>query len=170
MTEREAMQKAFEIIGVLKPDNFVHRELQGKAWDSLRQALAQPEPQVCCGDYEKCVKSCTPKGRWLAEKEFTKENPLPTVDIGVDVTPEGTHVVACYNRHDAVQEMFYSQFHPLNKPEQKPVRWFQQFGDAPPKREWVGLADDVVAMIEKTVVTRKQAIRMIEHHLKELNT
>ena len=43
MTDREAMQKAFEIIGVLKPDNFVHRELQGEAWDALRQALAQPE-------------------------------------------------------------------------------------------------------------------------------
>tara|TARA_R110000868_G_scaffold92773_1_gene257332 strand:+ start:223 stop:690 length:468 start_codon:yes stop_codon:yes gene_type:complete len=41
---------------------------------------------------------------------------------------------------------------------------------APPRKEWVSLADDVVAMIEKTVVTRKQAIRMIEHHLKELNT
>lgn len=40
----------------------------------------------------------------------------------------------------------------------------------PPRKEWVSLADDVVAMIEKTVVTRKQAIRMIEHHLKELNT
>jgi hypothetical protein len=40
---------------------------------------------------------------------------------------------------------------------------------APPRKEWVGLADDVVAMIEKTVLTRKQAIRMIEHHLKELN-
>jgi hypothetical protein len=26
------------------------------------------------------------------------------------------------------------------KPEQEPVRWFQQFGDAPPKREWVGLS------------------------------
>jgi hypothetical protein len=72
MTEREAMQKAFEIIGVLKPDNFVHRELQGEAWDALRQALAQPEPQVCCGNYEKCVKSCTPRGRWLAEKELSR--------------------------------------------------------------------------------------------------
>lgn len=118
MTEREAMQKAFEIIGVLKPDNFVHRELQGEAWDALRQALAQPEPQVCCGDYEKCIKSCTPRGRWLAEKEFTKEKPLPLVDIGVDVTPKGTHVVAFYNKHNAVQEMFYSKFHPLAKFEQ----------------------------------------------------
>ncbi len=33
---------------------------------------AQPEPQVCCGDYEKCMKPCTPRGRWLAEKELAK--------------------------------------------------------------------------------------------------
>jgi hypothetical protein len=25
---------------------------------------------VCCNDYEKCIKPCTPKGRWLAEKEL----------------------------------------------------------------------------------------------------
>lgn len=49
-----------------------------------------------------------------------QEEPLPLVDIGVDVTPEGTHVVACYNRPDVVQKMFYSQFHPLTKPEQEP--------------------------------------------------
>ena len=30
----------------------------------------------------------------------------------------------------------------LAQPEQEPVRWFQQFGDAPPKREWVGLTLD----------------------------
>jgi hypothetical protein len=47
------------------------------------------------------------------------EQLLPPVDIGVDVTSEGTHVVAFYNRPDAVQEMFYSQFHPLAKPEQE---------------------------------------------------
>ena len=28
---------------------------------------------VCCGDYEKCIQSCTPRGRWLAEKESRKE-------------------------------------------------------------------------------------------------
>jgi hypothetical protein len=33
---------------------------------------AQPEPQVCCGDYEKCMKACTPRGRWLGEKESRK--------------------------------------------------------------------------------------------------
>ena len=38
----------------------------------LRQALAQPEPQVCCGDYEKCMKPCTPRGRWLANQQMTR--------------------------------------------------------------------------------------------------
>lgn len=28
--------------------------------------------------------------------------------------------------------------------EQEPVRWFQQFGDAPPRKEWVGLTDDEI--------------------------
>jgi hypothetical protein len=29
-------------------------------------------------------------------------------------------------------------------PEQELVRWFQQFGDAPPRKEWVGLTNDEV--------------------------
>jgi hypothetical protein len=40
---------------------------------------------VCCNDYEKCIKPCTPKGRWLAEKELAK--PEHTFD-----TPE-SHIV-----------------------------------------------------------------------------
>ena len=33
--------------------------------------VSQPEqePVVCCGDYATCMKSCTPRGRWLAEQE-----------------------------------------------------------------------------------------------------
>jgi hypothetical protein len=114
---RDVMQKAFEIIGVLKPDNFVHRELQGEAWDALRAALSN------------------------------YEEPLPPVDIGVDVTPEGTHVTAFYRRPDAVQEMFYSQFHPLTKPEM-PTKIFgpnlEQILNAAGfyRREWVGLTNE----------------------------
>ena len=39
---------------------------------SLESQPAQPEPQVCCGDYEKCMKACTPRGRWLANKQITR--------------------------------------------------------------------------------------------------
>lgn len=42
-------------------------------YDALYKARwpAQPEqePIVCCGDYATCMKSCTPRGRWLAEQE-----------------------------------------------------------------------------------------------------
>jgi len=40
----------------------------------------------------------------------------------------------------------------------------------PPQKEWVGLTDEEVSSIEKTVSTRAQAIRAIESKLKEKNT
>ena len=76
------------------------------------------------------------------------EKPLPPVDIGVDVTPEGTHVVACYNRPDAVQEMFYSQFHPLAKLEQSNYSDIVSDGGLDPrnkcvKNEWLSLRNQL---------------------------
>jgi hypothetical protein len=52
----------------------------------------------------------------IAEAE-KQEQPLPPVEIGVDVTVDGASVVAFYRRPDAVIEMFYSQFHPQPKRE-----------------------------------------------------
>ena len=145
---RDAMQKAFQIIGVLKPDNFVHRELQGEAWDALRAALSN------------------------------YEEPLPPVDIGVDVTPEGTHVTAFYRRPDAVQEMFYSQFHPLAKPEM-PTKIFgpnlEQILNAAGfyRREWVGLTDDdhkdFANRTKLLPILAKTLAEFIEAKLKEKN-
>jgi len=37
-----------------------------------RELKAELEPQVCCGDYEKCIKSCTPRGRWLANQQMNR--------------------------------------------------------------------------------------------------
>ena len=119
----------------------------------------------------------------LAQPE--QEEPLPLVDIGVDVTPEGTHVVACYNRPDAVQEMFYSQFHPLTKPQQEPVCDKDPFycwsircqvgkvckHTAPPKRAWAGLTDDEIDQIAAEVCFGYiDVARAIEAKLKERNT
>ena len=61
----------------------------------------------------------------IAEAE-KQEQPLPPVEIGVDVTADGASVVAFYRRSNAVMEMFYSQFHPA------------------PQRTWVGLTDEEV--------------------------
>ena len=112
MTDREAMKMALEALEmhVLGFDGVRKMEL---AIEALETALAQPEPF---------------KPDWVSYRQGVadgaaqpeQEEPLPLVDIGVDVTPGGTHVVACYNRPDAVQEMFYSQFHPLAKPEREP--------------------------------------------------
>ena len=35
---------------------------------------AQPEQEVCvcCGDYARCGKPCTPRGRWLANQQMTR--------------------------------------------------------------------------------------------------
>jgi hypothetical protein len=125
---------------------------------------------VCCNDYEKCIKPCTPKGEWLAKKELAKEEKLSPVGIGVDVTPEGTHVVAVYRRSDAVEEMFYSQFHLLTKPEQEPVRWFQQFGDSPPRKEWVGLSINEALDFFESKLTKAELITEISEFLEKKNT
>jgi hypothetical protein len=119
------------------------------------------------------------------------EEPLPPVDIGVDVTPEGTHVVACYNRPDAVQEMFYSQFHPLAKPEQEPVAqirikngyWIDtpqsqvnhlpnglhDLYIAPPRKPWVGLTKHEIWECQKPGLS-DDVYKLIEAKLKEKNT
>jgi hypothetical protein len=87
----------------------------------LQQALKAFEAIMVEIDAESC-RIIAKNARYGLREELAKpeqEEPLSPVDIGVDVTPEGTHVVAFYNRPDAVQEMFYSQFHPLAKPEPK---------------------------------------------------
>jgi hypothetical protein len=125
MTNRDIMQQAL--------DALIHHRQQTRPIDltdatieALRQELAKPE----------------------------QEEPLSPVDIGVDVTPEGTHVVAFYNRPDAVQEMFYSQFHPLAKPEQDhgfdrtASHMIGEYVDtAPPRKPWVGLTSNEIEAI-----------------------
>jgi len=60
----------------------------------------------------------------LKEALAKQEQPLPPVEIGVDVTSDGASVVAFYRRPNAVMEMFYSQFHPQPKQEQgEPVAY-----------------------------------------------
>jgi hypothetical protein len=68
----------------------------------------------------------------------------------------------------------------LAKPEQEPVRWFQQFGDAPPRKEWVGLTREEIVEAYCSIHVKEWAIggmddvlpftRAIEAKLKEKNT
>ena len=77
------------------------------------------EAQVCCGDYEKCIKACTPRGRWLAEKELTKSEPksISTNDHLCAMLRQVHDVLACTA--------------------------------LPMKREWVGLTDEEINDFDK---------------------
>jgi hypothetical protein len=62
----------------------------------------------------------------------------------------------------------------LANPEQEPMRWFQQFGDAPQSKEWVGLMDEerleLIAYQPHPLADRKAIINAVERLLKEKNT
>ena len=78
-----------------------------------------------------------------------QEQPLPPVEIGVDVTADGASVVAFYRRPNAVMEMFYSQFHPA------------------PQRPWVGLTPEETLGFTSQEMT---VVKYVSKVLQEKNT
>ena len=67
--------------------------------------------------------------------------------------------------HKAIMALYKS----LAQPEQEPVRWFQQFGDTPPK-PWVGLTDEEIKGILDCGRGGLVDIKKVEQLLKEKNT
>jgi hypothetical protein len=61
----EALERANEL--------WLTEPMGEKAIAAAYELKLELEPQVCCGDYEKCMKACTPRGRWLEGKELRKE-------------------------------------------------------------------------------------------------
>jgi len=58
----------------------------------------------------------------------------------------------------------------LAKPEQEPVRWFQQLGDAPPRKPWQGLTEEEIDWIlDLAYADDMELIKTIEAKLKEKN-
>jgi hypothetical protein len=116
---------------------------------------AQHVPQVCCGDYEKCIEPCTPKGEWLAKKELAKtEQDINILHIGTDVIEEGMSLIIRRGN-----EIIHSQFYEA------------------PKRKWYGLSDkdcdkawEHAQMSSPYGVTRIEVFaKDIERRLKERN-
>jgi len=72
MTKDEALKLALEALDskyILGCGEW--RGQQNKAITAIKEALAQPEQEpveVCCGDYYKCSKPCTLRGRYYGEK------------------------------------------------------------------------------------------------------
>jgi len=131
----------------------------------LKQALDALETEVSIdwtnndefnASAEKMHDAITSLRQAIAEAE-KQEQPLPPVEIGVDVTADGASIVAFYRRPNAVMEMFYSQFHPA------------------PQRTWVGLTNNELQPIadEYRILFGgwvEDFARAIEAKLKEKNT
>lgn len=117
---------------------------------------------------------------------MTKDESLKQANdiaVGVDVTQEGTHVMAMRLRPNGVNEVIYSQFHPLAQLEQPKVRT----GDCllvgvcaseghkiQPQRTWVGLTEQEQGAIMEDLNAHGTRLydfaAAIEAKLKELNT
>ena len=129
------------------------------------------EAQVCCGDYEKCMKACTPRGRWLAEKELAKPEQEPVCDKDPFYCWSIRCQVGKVCKHTA-------------QPEPKSIStndhlcaMLRQVHDVlactalPMKRKWVGLTiNEVWDVYEEDNYDAVQFARAIEAKLKEKNT
>jgi hypothetical protein len=109
------------------------------------------EPQVCCGDYEKCMKACTPRGRWLAENELAQP----------EQEPVAKHVCNLWINPETSEYEVDRCTHPIN--EVIPVY------TAPPRKEWVGLTDDEIKGILDCGRGGLVDIKKAEQILKEKN-
>ena len=112
------------------------------------------EAQVCCGDYEKCMKACTPRGRWLAEKELAK--------------PEQEPVAWMVLTQDDKKLMLWGQ----EKPPifDAPVKLIPLY-TAPPRKTWVGLTqEERDELLNGSTRIPSRLIDWVEQKLKEKNT
>jgi hypothetical protein len=165
---REIMQQALDAFEDLKKsvtrdgtvsENWdAYYEKEYYALEALRQALAQPEQESEAYRYAKRL------AEFIWAKHYKEESPDWTP------LPDVLGVLTQIDNMTCGLE--------LAKPEQEPVRWFQQFGDAPPRKPWVGLTDDDMHTIHDDAFVKNvddidwalQMARRIEAKLKELNT
>ena len=111
MTKDEALKMCLEYI-----ETNAH-ERRHVRW-AIKEALAEPEqePQVCCGEYDTCLRACTPRGRYLAQPE--QEPVARVIDNG---TPEGaTEWIPFTNRVEPLKtgDLLYTT---PPQPEQEPL-------------------------------------------------
>lgn len=56
---------------------FNNSTLGNRAADALEAAQTSSEPRLCCGEYAKCSRPCTPRGEWLATERIKNEASEP---------------------------------------------------------------------------------------------
>ena len=73
MTDRELMQMARNALMYLWDGCPTDKDLIERLDDHLAQPEPEPEVGVCCQDYDSCIRSCTPRGQWIAHKAAQRE-------------------------------------------------------------------------------------------------
>jgi hypothetical protein len=162
---QEALKLALD---ALEACNRNDMEEVNKAITAIKKALAQEQepwcmkmngcktkcedcpdepPDICCQQYDTCLKPCTPRGVHLAQPEQE---------------PSGHFLDFAYSDSIAYVHV-YDQF-----------RKGQQFYKAPPKRTWVGLTDvEIDYLLGSTVGENEEThisfARAIEALLKQKN-
>ncbi len=82
MTDRELLQEAFKYLKDISSFYGGHRsDKMDQLMLAIEIELAEPDQEecLCCGDYERCLKPCTPRGRWQGEQNAfaqTKQKPV----------------------------------------------------------------------------------------------
>ena len=141
-------------------------DMHGEEWYEHYTYRIKPEPQVCCGDYEKCWKACTPRGRWLAEQEIVKsESHIVKWSIPVDPNNFGEPLAQFEQEPVAWMEdsiEFYAKDHPTNS-------CSIPLYPAPPRKEWVGLTEHEIWECQKPGLS-DDVYKLIEAKLREKNT
>ena len=122
--QTEALKLAFDFISRLK---FADAEPEPeRVMEAIKKALDRVDPAPVAKNEEGRIKWLVDD--WPPNCLLYAEPPSWTpVEIGVDVTNEGAHVVGMYVlMPDVVRHVFHSQFHPA------------------PQRTWVGLTDEEI--------------------------
>jgi hypothetical protein len=156
---------------------------QSSVWSALNQEalayaielkleLAKPEPQVCCGDYEKCIKACTPRGRWLAEKELVKPEQelvaLQSIEqYRMQMSAICTAAIGYWKESDSIH-LDYDTL--ALRDVAKLYAKYAELYTAPPRKEWIGLSINEGRDFFESKLTRAELIAEINEFLEEKNT
>jgi len=142
---QEALKLALEALSVLKPDNWVDKELQGRAWDAVKEALAQEQEPVA----------------WLITDEKINSLQVDSIQRLVD-RARHAHMTDIKLRINGQDEWHQAD-------------WLKHLTrTTPPQRTWVGLTDEEIAQGCKESWVAEQAwqsaVWWAEEKLKEKNT
>jgi hypothetical protein len=152
--------------------------LTNVAIEALQKALAQPEQEVCvcCGDYEKCFKACTPRGRWLAEKELAHLEQVDYEKLTAKFGEQAKEYLVAAKKSWEPNQRPVAWLHPDKKVDviaPTILGWFDKpvpLYTAPPRKEWVGLTDDEVHDILNCKRGGWVDIKKVEQILKDKNS